>query len=188
MSPISVDGGLSTTRLPALSDSEKEARARVALSAIACELFGVPIPEGDPDPEPAGTPEEENAKRWRDEMYAALGLTQQAPAATPTAPAANPAGTPRVVATIRRQGGDGSWRCRAACRDADPELFYPVGHGAVADAQIEAAKEWCRRCPVINQCLQYALAVPDEHAVIGGLSPAERRAYWDAQNHRRAAA
>lgn len=181
---FAVGGGLSTTRLPASDNSEKEARARVALSAIACEIFGVPIPEG-PDPEPAGTPEEELAKRWRDEMYAALGLTQRrTPAATPAAPAANPTGAPRLVATIRYQD-DNDWRHYAACRDADPELFYPVGHGSVADPQIEAAKQWCRHCPVATQCLQYALTVGDDHAVLGGTSPDERRAYRNT--HREAA-
>lgn len=178
MSPISVNGDLSTTRLPAVSNSEREARARVALSAIACELFGVPA---DADPRNPG-PELLAARQWRDEMYAALGLTQQALAATPTAPAANPTGKPRVVATIRRQAAEDDFRPRGACRDQDPELFFPVGTDGPALAQAEQAKAVCRRCPVINECLSWALD-HQEYGVAGGLSEVERRAYKSRLTH-----
>ena len=42
------------------------------------------------------------------------------------------------------------WRHRAACRDEDPELFFPIGNTGPALLQIEEAKEVCRRCPVIE--------------------------------------
>lgn len=69
------------------------------------------------------------------------------------------------------------WRHRAACRGVDPELFHLEGredsiHG---QRQIAQAKTVCRRCPVITECLEWALQVGDDHAVLGGLSAAERR-------------
>ncbi len=36
------------------------------------------------------------------------------------------------------------WRHRAACRDVDPELFFPIGNTGPALMQIEEAKQVCR--------------------------------------------
>ena len=49
------------------------------------------------------------------------------------------------------------WRHRAACRDEDPELFFPIGTSGPAVLQVEQAKAVCRRCSVIDDCLQWAL-------------------------------
>ena len=38
------------------------------------------------------------------------------------------------------------WRAGAACRDADPELFFPDGDIRSARAQVKAAKLICRGC------------------------------------------
>lgn len=66
------------------------------------------------------------------------------------------------------------WRERAACRDVDPELFFPVAEaGPVYDAQVAAAKAVCQRCPVRAECLVEALErMP--HGVAGGLTEHER--------------
>ena len=40
------------------------------------------------------------------------------------------------------------WRHKAACRDEDPELFFPIGNTGPALLQIEEAKQVCRRCDV----------------------------------------
>src|SRR5690606_9889038 len=68
------------------------------------------------------------------------------------------------------------WRHNAVCREEDPELFFPIGNTGPALLQIEAAKTVCRRCPVIEQCLQWALASGQYSGVWGGLSEDERRA------------
>jgi len=47
---------------------------------------------------------------------------------------------------------------RGACRQADPELFFPIGATAgPAARQVEAAKAVCGSCAVRANCLSYAL-------------------------------
>jgi WhiB family transcriptional regulator, redox-sensing transcriptional regulator len=68
------------------------------------------------------------------------------------------------------------WRHRAACRDEDPELFFPIGNTGPAIVQIEEAKQVCRRCPVTESCLQWALGSGQDAGVWGAMSEDERRA------------
>ena len=49
------------------------------------------------------------------------------------------------------------WRHQSACREEDPELFFPVGNTGPALAQIEEAKKVCERCTVKEACLAWAL-------------------------------
>lgn len=67
------------------------------------------------------------------------------------------------------------WRHRAACRDEDPELFFPIGNTGPALLQIEEAKQVCRRCEVVEDCLAWALESGQDAGVWGGLSEDERR-------------
>ena len=73
------------------------------------------------------------------------------------------------------------WRHNAVCREEDPELFFPIGNTGPALLQIEEAKAVCRRCPVIEQCLQWALESGQDSGVWGGLSEDERRAMTAAE-------
>jgi WhiB family redox-sensing transcriptional regulator len=68
------------------------------------------------------------------------------------------------------------WRDKAACLTVDPELFFPVGNTGPALDQIEKAKQVCGQCPVMDNCLQYALESNQDSGVWGGLSEDERRA------------
>jgi WhiB family redox-sensing transcriptional regulator len=53
-------------------------------------------------------------------------------------------------------------------------LFFPVGDDGPALVQIATAKAICARCPVIAECLSFALvAVPE--GIAGGLTVEERR-------------
>ena len=48
------------------------------------------------------------------------------------------------------------WQGRAACRDVDPELFFPASHDYTAPANVRALIEAgavCGRCPVRRECL-----------------------------------
>ena len=67
------------------------------------------------------------------------------------------------------------WRFQAACREEDPELFFPVGNTGPALLQIEEAKSLCRICPVMERCRQWAFDSGQDAGVWGGLSEDERR-------------
>ncbi len=67
------------------------------------------------------------------------------------------------------------WRQLAACRDTDPDLFFPVGTTGTAIEQIEAAKAVCLGCEVQGSCLEFALATNQESGVWGATSEEERR-------------
>src|SRR6202007_1596399 len=75
-----------------------------------------------------------------------------------------------------RRSGLMDWRHHAACRDVDPELFFPIGNTGPALLQIDEAKQVCRRCKVMEPCLQWALESGQDAGVWGGLSEDERRA------------
>lgn len=66
------------------------------------------------------------------------------------------------------------WRFKAACLSQDPELFFPIGDVGPALDQIEKAKAVCRTCPVVAECLEWALDTGQDFGVWGGLSEAER--------------
>ena len=68
----------------------------------------------------------------------------------------------------------GDWRDEAGCASVDPELFFPTATGGRELARQEAtAKAVCRRCPVIEQCRQWAMSeLP--HGIAGGLTETER--------------
>ncbi len=68
-----------------------------------------------------------------------------------------------------------NWREVAACRDADPDLFFPVGMAGPALRQIEQAKRICRACPVQARCLAWALDHGVTDGIWGGTTEDERR-------------
>ena len=68
------------------------------------------------------------------------------------------------------------WRHAALCRNEDPELFFPIGTTGPAATQVQAAKVVCRRCPVVEPCLEWALETGQDAGVWGGTSEDERRA------------
>ena len=67
------------------------------------------------------------------------------------------------------------WRVNAACRDTDPDLFFPIGTTGPAIDQIESAKRVCFQCPAREACLEFALQTNQEAGVWGGTSEEERR-------------
>jgi WhiB family transcriptional regulator, redox-sensing transcriptional regulator len=81
-----------------------------------------------------------------------------------------------------------SWMSRGACRQADPELFFPIAAvTGPAARQVEAAKAVCERCAVRANCLSYALEAMPE-GIWGGTTLEERRAARRRPFRRRASA
>jgi len=67
------------------------------------------------------------------------------------------------------------WRDGAACRDTDPDLFFPVGTTGPALEQIAAAKAVCCQCDAQAECLEFAIVTNQDSGVWGGTSEEERR-------------
>ncbi|WP_409474736.1 WhiB family transcriptional regulator [Streptomyces sp. HC307] len=67
------------------------------------------------------------------------------------------------------------WRERAACLHEDPDLFFPIGNTGPTLEQIDEAKAVCR-CPVVEQCLDWAIQVGQVEGIWGGMTDSERRA------------
>ena len=81
------------------------------------------------------------------------------------------------------------WRELSACRDSDPNLYFPIGSTGPAVGQIEKALAICSTCSVQEACLQYALETNQEAGVWGGYGEDERRRLrkrWLAERRRRA--
>lgn len=60
----------------------------------------------------------------------------------------------------------------ASCASTDPDLFFPELDSMW---RLQAAKKVCEQCPVIRECLEYALRNRFFDGVWGGLSPNERK-------------
>ena len=70
----------------------------------------------------------------------------------------------------------GQWRSAAACRSADPDLFFPISDSGPALEQTMAAKAICAACRVRRECLAFALRTGQIHGIWGGTTEYERAA------------
>ena len=60
------------------------------------------------------------------------------------------------------------------CAETDPEAFYPNwGEGASIETRV--AKQLCSRCPVKDECLNYALIANEPFGIWGGMTTDERK-------------
>lgn len=65
---------------------------------------------------------------------------------------------------------DTAWMSDGNCRHHHPATFFPSdGVG------VDRARKICATCPVVEQCLEYALDHRIDHGVWGGTSERERR-------------
>ena len=81
----------------------------------------------------------------------------------------------RMTIADQRTRDSLSWTDRAACRDAPPDLFFPVSEFGAAAEQITDAKRICAGCPVRVNCLDHALSRSEASGIWGGTTDHERR-------------
>jgi WhiB family redox-sensing transcriptional regulator len=77
--------------------------------------------------------------------------------------------------TVVEDSGRQAWLDQAACRDSDPEQFFPEPG---EQAKAAEAKAICASCPVRDHCRDLAVkaagGLDHDHGVFGGTLPAER--------------
>jgi WhiB family transcriptional regulator, redox-sensing transcriptional regulator len=61
------------------------------------------------------------------------------------------------------------WVELSLCKKMDKNLFFPDSYSGV-----KKAKEICTKCPVSEQCLQYAITNDITYGVWGGLGETDR--------------
>lgn len=62
------------------------------------------------------------------------------------------------------------WAAYAACREADPDLFFPG-----PDDDTQDAVRICRGCPVLSDCREWALTTKVRYGIWGAMTERERR-------------
>ncbi len=62
------------------------------------------------------------------------------------------------------------WLVFSACREADPDLFFPSTR-----EETEQALAICASCPVRPECLEYSLEAGERFGIWGGLTEKKRR-------------
>jgi len=60
---------------------------------------------------------------------------------------------------------------QASCVEEDPEMFFPELDSLW---RVAASKRVCNACPVMAECLEYAIENGFKDGIWGGLSPTER--------------
>ena len=85
---------------------------------------------------------------------------------------------------LTRRFSSEQWRSVAACRSAEPDLFFPVSGSASNLPQVAEAKAICARCPVRRQCLAFALRTVQLYGIWGGMTEEERYPLIKARQQR----
>ena len=62
------------------------------------------------------------------------------------------------------------WVVFAACREADPDFFFPSNK-----EEEDRALALCATCPVRIDCLEYALEARERFGIWGGLTEKQRK-------------
>jgi WhiB family redox-sensing transcriptional regulator len=76
------------------------------------------------------------------------------------------------------------WKSVAACRTAEPDLFFPVSAAENNRPQVSEAKRICGRCAARGRCLAFSIETRQMHGIWGGLTEEERYPLVRAEQHR----
>lgn len=68
------------------------------------------------------------------------------------------------------------WMAEANCRFSDPEMFF-AENGKFNNPNTKVAIRICRDCPVIRDCLNWAINTGDSFGILGGMTPQQRTRY-----------
>jgi WhiB family redox-sensing transcriptional regulator len=64
------------------------------------------------------------------------------------------------------------WMRSGVCREVDPELWFPTQG---SDGTARLAKQICHTCPVVAECLDYAMRRGERDGIWGATSERDRR-------------
>lgn len=78
--------------------------------------------------------------------------------------------TPPAPSSLPEEGD--RWWHFAACEGVDTDLF---AYRRKTTGKTKAAKAICASCPVREACLADAVKAADQHMILGGMTPPERR-------------
>lgn len=79
---------------------------------------------------------------------------------------------------------DAEWREEAACLAYPAVVFFGLDDTespVERRAREEKAKRICHTCPVLQPCLEYALATREQYGIWGGMTEIERKAILRAR-------
>jgi WhiB family redox-sensing transcriptional regulator len=79
----------------------------------------------------------------------------------------------------------GDWRALGACRDEDPDLFFPITSRGPSARQVTKAKAVCGQCRVQRECLHFAMETRQDQGVWGGTTEEERKLIRRAESRAR---
>ncbi len=72
-----------------------------------------------------------------------------------------------------------AWHTKAACRGENLVSFFAPPFQSerreMRARRERLAKSICSSCPVRQECLEYALSIPEPHGIWGGMNESERR-------------
>lgn len=91
--------------------------------------------------------------------------------------ALSPAHEEAALSYLKRRGRRRAvWEPLALCKQIGSRLFYPeLIEGTTHKESPDEAKRVCRICPVMAECLAYALDAKERDGVWGGMSEKTRR-------------